>query len=69
MKTLLILCAVLGLSACGEYPQTVNYKQGEYQGKTDARPYDNPKYGGDKSKWENDIRDRGQQQNEYKRIS
>lgn len=69
MKTLLILCAAFSLSACGEYPQTVNYKQGEYQGKADARPYDNPKYGGDKAKWENDLRDRAQQQNEYKRTS
>ena len=70
MKTLLITGAVaLALSACGEYPQTVVYKQGEYQGKADARPYDGPPWNGDKAKWENDIRARGQYQNEYKRVN
>jgi hypothetical protein len=70
MKTLLLPAAVaFALSACGEYPQTVVYKQGEYQGKTDARPYDNAAYNGDRAKWENDIRARGQHQNEYKRVN
>jgi hypothetical protein len=70
MKTLLISGALaLLLSACGEYPQTVVYKQGEYQGKVDARPYDNPPWNGDKAKWDSDIRDRGQHQNEYKRVN
>jgi len=70
MKTLLIPAAVaFALSACGEYPQTVHYKQGEYQGKTDARPYDGPPWNGDKAQWEKDIRARGQNQNEYKRAS
>lgn len=68
MKIPLIACALL-LAACGEYPQTVNYKQGEYQGKTDARPYDNAAYNGDKARWESDIRARGQKQNEYKRMN
>ncbi|HTJ97295.1 MAG TPA: hypothetical protein VL381_07480, partial [Rhodocyclaceae bacterium] len=60
-------CAFV-LTACGERPQVVQYKQGQYQGKTDTRPYDNATYGGDKAKWENDIRGRGQNQNEYKRV-
>jgi uncharacterized lipoprotein len=69
MKTLLISGAlVILLSACGERPQTVVYKQGEYQGKVDAHPYDSPPWNGDKAKWENDIRARGQNQNEYKRT-
>lgn len=69
MKALLISCALaLLLTACGEYPQTVVYKQGEYQGKVDARPYDAAPWNGDKAKWENDIRARGQNQNEYKRA-
>lgn len=71
LHTIIAGAAVLGvaLSGCGEYPQTVHYKQGEYQGKTDARPYDNATYNGDKAKWENDIRGRGQLQNEYKRAN
>jgi hypothetical protein len=70
MKTLLISGALaLLLTACGEYPQTVNYKQGEYQGKTDARPYEAAPWNGDKAQWEKDIRARGQNQNEYKRTN
>ena len=70
MKALLIPAALtLLLAACGEYPQTVVYKQGEYQGKADARPYDAAPWNGDKAKWENDIRTRGQNQNEYKRVN
>ena len=70
MKTLLISgAAALLLAACGEYPQTIVYKQGEYHGKADARPYDAAPWNGDKAAWENDIRTRGQNQNEYKRTN
>lgn len=70
MKALFISAALaLLLSACGEYPQVVNYKQGEYHGKADVRPYDNPPWNGDKAQWEKDIRARGQNQNEYKRVN
>lgn len=60
--------ALLGLTGCGEKEQVVVYKQGKYQGKPDTRPWDNPPFGGDKSKWEGSIRARNQNQNEYKRI-
>jgi hypothetical protein len=70
MKNLLIPAAIAcALSACGEYPQTVVYKQGEYQGKADVRAYDNAPWNGDKAQWEKDIRARGQNQNEYKRVN
>jgi hypothetical protein len=72
MFTKSMLCAALAVSvltACGEYPQTVVYKQGEYHGKADTRPYDNPPWNGDKAKWENDIHGRNQGQNEYKRVN
>src|SRR5690606_18284253 len=53
MKTLLISgAAALLLAACGEYPQTIVYKQGEYHGKADARPYDAAPWNGDKAAWE-----------------
>ena len=57
----------LGLAACGESPQVVNYKQGTYQGKRDTPPYDSPAFKGDKQAWENAIKTRQQNQNEYKR--
>lgn len=70
MKILFVPIAVAALLvACGERPQVIEYKQGQYQGKADARPYDNTAFNGDKAKWESDIRARGQNQNEYKRVN
>jgi hypothetical protein len=60
--------AALALSACGERPQVVNYKQGTYQGKPDSRPYDG-QYKGNRQEWENALTTRNQAQNEYKRIN
>ena len=58
----------LTLAACGEKPQVVNYKQGTYQGKRDTPPYDSPEFKGNKQAWENAIKARQQNQNEYKRT-
>lgn len=58
----------LSVSACGERPQVVNYKQGSYQGKPDTPPYANAPYNNSKDDWERAIRQRQQSQNEYKRI-
>jgi hypothetical protein len=60
---------VAGLAACGERPQVVNYKQGNYQGKPDAPPYSAAPFNGNQKEWENAIRTRQQNQNEYKRAS
>lgn len=62
------LVAAAVLSGCGDRPQVVVYKQGQYQGKPDAKPWDSPEFGGDKSKWENTIKARNQAQNEYRRT-
>jgi hypothetical protein len=59
----------LGLAACGERPQVVNYKQGTYQGKPDTQPWANAPFNGNKEQWEQAIRTRNQSQNEYKRTS
>jgi len=59
---------VVGLAACGERPQVVNYKQGRYQGKPDTTPYSNQPFNGSEQQWDNAIRARNQGQNEYKRI-
>lgn len=63
-------CAALawGLAGCGENKVTV-YKQGQYQGKPDTQPWDNPQFKGDKVAWENAIRRRTDGQNEYTRAT
>jgi len=58
----------LMLAGCGERPQVIEYKQGKYQGKPDEPPYAAAPFNGDQAKWDRDIRNRTQNQNEYKRI-
>ena len=68
---------LVALSGCGERPQTSSFHQGKYQGKPDARAWDNAPlaYGsgkwtqGDKTSWEAEVKDRTQHQNEYIRIN
>ena len=69
--------AVAGLAGCGEREQVVVYKQGKYQGKPDAKPWDNDPSAavytpqkwtkGDQSSWENAVKARNLSQNEYTR--
>ncbi len=61
-----IACVV---SACGERPQVISYKQGTYQGKPDMQPWNNAPFNGDRTKWELALKDRAQTQNEYKRVN
>ena len=56
------------LAGCGERPQVMEYKQGKYQGKPDEAPYVAAPFNGNKELWERDIRNRTQNQNEYRRI-
>lgn len=64
-----LLCvAAVALAACGESPQVIQYKAGKYQGKPDTRPWESATYGGDKTRWESDIRARSDKQTELKRI-
>lgn len=70
--------AVAGLAGCGEREQVVVYKQGKYQGKPDAKPWDNDPAAavytpqkwtkGDKQGWENAVKARNLAQNEYTRA-
>ena len=60
--------AAMMIAGCGERPQVIEYKQGKYQGKPDEPPYAAAPFNGDQAKWERDIRNRTQSQNEYKRI-
>lgn len=80
-KALLAFAAVLlalGLGACGEREQVVVYKQGRYQGKPDAQPWQSDPASslytsstwtkGDQRSWESALRTRNQYQNEYNRA-
>lgn len=58
-----------GLAACGERPQVIEYKQGEYQGKLDQKPFAGAPWNGNKTEWDAAIRTRNQNQNEYKRTN
>ena len=78
MKWLLLLMIAFGLAACGEKEQVVVYKQGKYQGKPDARPWDNEPLAaefrggkwtkGDRTSWEEQIKTRQLAQHEHRRI-
>jgi hypothetical protein len=59
---------LFGITACGERPQVIQYKQGTYQGKPFTQPYQNAPYNGDKAAWERTVTQRAQAQNEYNRV-
>lgn len=66
-------CALLGVVAvlavgCGESPQVIQYKAGHYQGKEDTQPWESATYGGDKARWESDMRARVTKQSELGRM-
>ena len=73
-----VLFAV-GLGACGERDQVTVYKQGKYQGKPDARPWESDPAAslyttskwdkGDKTSWESAVKTRNLYQNEATRAN
>ncbi len=69
-RWLLVVVAVLPLFAagCGESPSVTVYKQGQYQGKPDTQPWAGERFKGDKVAWENAVKARTENQNEYARI-
>lgn len=73
MKKLMIAAAALAVAAaasgCGEKTQVTVYKQGQYQGKPDSRPWDNAQFKNDKTAWEKAIKARNGGQNEYARVT
>jgi hypothetical protein len=77
-RSLLGAALVAALAGCGgesqQLGQATTYKQGKYQGKPDARPYDaapgefsggSQWTAGDKASWELAIKRRQQAQNDY----
>jgi hypothetical protein len=73
MRTALVIAAAVilaGVAAgCGEKPTVTVYKQGQYQGKPDKRPWDNDQFKGDRAAWERSVKARNLGQNEYVRIA
>jgi hypothetical protein len=68
--SMVIALGLVGIvCGCGERPQVIDYKQGQYQGKPDSRPWDNAPFKGDQKAWELALKDRAQTQNEYKRTN
>ena len=58
-----LACALAG---CGEQPKV--YKQGQYQGKQDAMPWNNSQFNGNQVEWEKAIKARTLAQDEYTRA-
>ena len=75
---LLMTLAVLAVSACGEREQVAEFKRGKYQGKPDSQSWANAPASaelrggtwkaGDRTSWEESIKNRQLSQHEYKRI-
>jgi hypothetical protein len=75
-----MLGAALSLGACGDNEklgQATTYEKGKYKGKPDTRPYENAPSAysngsnwnaGDRTGWENAVKNRQQRQNEYNRA-
>jgi hypothetical protein len=65
----LAVLSLLAVAGCGESQQVTVFKQGQYQGKPDARPWDSGEFKGNKGAWENAVNTRTRGQNEYVRIT
>jgi hypothetical protein len=61
--------SVLGLAGCGEREQTAHYEHGRYRGKPDTPPYQAAPFNGDQRQYDEAMRTRAQNQNEYNRIN
>jgi hypothetical protein len=72
-RLLIALAAALPLAAagCGERPttQVTVYKQGQYQGKPDKKPWESDAFKGDKTAWQKSLNARMITQNEYVRVA
>jgi hypothetical protein len=68
----LVAAVALGVVAvlvagCGDGKPVV-YKQGQYQGKPDSKPWDNSMFNGNQVEWEKALKARNQNQDENTRA-
>jgi hypothetical protein len=56
------------LAACGERPQSVQYRGGEYAGKPDTPAWKSEQFGSDRAEWERQIKARNLKQSEFTRM-
>ncbi|MDH3315777.1 MAG: hypothetical protein OEN48_03135 [Betaproteobacteria bacterium] len=68
VAAILLALPLFVAAGCGEQQAVTVFKQGTYQGKPDARPWDSADFKGDKAEWERAINTRMTGQNEYVRI-
>ncbi len=70
MRAMWVVAAALALFAagCGERAPVIEYKKGQYQGKPDTQPWAGAQFKGDRTAWENTIKARTNNQNEYSRA-
>lgn len=73
MNKLMLAASIAALSlataGCGEKQGATVYKQGQYQGKPDTRPWESAEFKGDKTAWEKAVKARNNGQNEYSRAT
>ena len=73
MKKLMLAASVAAVAlvtgGCGEKQGATVYKQGQYQGKPDTRPWESAQFKGDKTAWEKAVKARNNGQNEYTRAT
>lgn len=62
---MLAALALMGTS-CSDKPMV--YKQGQYQGKVDSKPWDNDQFKGNQVEWEKAVKTRNQGQDESTRA-
>lgn len=69
MRAGFVLAALaITLAGCGEYKQSVPYQDGQYQGKTDQRHWDNARFDHNAEAWAEALNQRARRQNEYNRT-
>jgi hypothetical protein len=76
--SVLAFALLAALAGCGEREQAAEFKRGKYQGKPDSQPWTNAPVAaelrggtwktGDRTSWEESIKNRQLAQHEHKRI-
>jgi hypothetical protein len=68
-RTLVLALALGGVATLiAGCERPVVYKQGQYQGKPDSKPWDNDLFKGNQVEWEKAVKARNQGQDEYSRA-